>query len=162
MRPPAGKPTIKRTGHARIGFRACDAQDGRQRGGARCEMQKTSAGKFYGIAHALERLPQMRRFPNLSIYLRNARPPEAQPLPLVSRNVGMFRRQLFAEPTPIRWARVGERCRLLALSGRADRRLPRQLSGAKGATGIGAVAAVFDPKRGIQRLVRSSRRRGVG
>src|SRR5271169_1633383 len=107
-------------------------------------MQKTSAGKFYGIAHALERLPQMQKCPNLSIYLRNARPPEAQPLPLVSRNVSMFRRQLFAEPTPIRWARVGERCRLLALSCRTDQRLSRQLLGVKRTRPLSNVAAAND------------------
>jgi hypothetical protein len=33
----------------RIGLRACDARSSRERGSARCQMQKTSAGKFHGV-----------------------------------------------------------------------------------------------------------------
>jgi hypothetical protein len=45
---------------------------------------------------------QMRKVAEqTSIYLRIARLPEAQPLPLISRNVGMFRRQLFDQGTPM-------------------------------------------------------------
>src|SRR5262249_35112116 len=33
----------------RIGLRRRDARHGRQRGGARCQMQKLSAGKFHGL-----------------------------------------------------------------------------------------------------------------
>jgi hypothetical protein len=33
----------------RIGLRPSNARDGRQRGSARCQMQKISAGKFHGV-----------------------------------------------------------------------------------------------------------------
>ena len=38
----------------RIGFRARDPRDGRQRGSARCQMQKISTGKFHGIASQVD------------------------------------------------------------------------------------------------------------
>jgi hypothetical protein len=34
----------------RIGLRSCHPQDCRQRGSARCQMQKSTAGKFHGVA----------------------------------------------------------------------------------------------------------------
>ena len=33
----------------RIGLRPCDTRDGRERGSARCQMQKLPAGKFHGV-----------------------------------------------------------------------------------------------------------------
>ena len=47
--PPGGKPTIDAHRPRRIGLRPCDARHGRQRGSARGQMQKLSAGKFHGV-----------------------------------------------------------------------------------------------------------------
>ncbi len=93
----------------RIGLRPCDRAT---RPGAR-RRPLPDAENFGGEVSwhcpmSLSAFRKCRSAPNLGRFnLRNARPPEAQPLPLISRNVGMFRRQLFAEPTPIPWTRVG-------------------------------------------------------
>ena len=54
--PPGAKPTINAHRPRRIGLRPRDARHGRQRGSARCQMQKLSAGKFH------RRLSVSRRF----------------------------------------------------------------------------------------------------
>ena len=45
----------------RIGLRPCDARDGRQRGGARCQMQKFTTGKFHDdLRRSLQQAASLR------------------------------------------------------------------------------------------------------
>jgi hypothetical protein len=84
------------------------------------------------LPHELECLLRMQKgSEQRSTYFRIARLPEAQTLPLTSRESACPPAALKLNYTCRRSRAEGDRCPLLTLSCRAGRRQPRQLSGVK-------------------------------
>jgi hypothetical protein len=66
----------------RVGLPACDARHDRERGGTRCQMQKSTAGKFHRDTPRACVAFERRRPQNNVIDFPIARPPTAKSLPL--------------------------------------------------------------------------------